>query len=147
MTTRQFTITRTFDAPRTLVWRAWTDPSLAAEWWHPTGFTTDAATLRIDLREGGEYGYVMTSPDGEDYPTGGRYLAVRAPEHLRFTWGEPGDDDAPVITIDLAEIDGDRTEMTFHVAGIDADLGADDSVHDGWMQAFDALDATLAAAS
>ncbi|SDH66953.1 SRPBCC family protein [Agrococcus jejuensis] len=148
MTDRQFTITRTFDAPRALVWRAWTDPTIAAHWWHPHDVTTDPASVHVDLRVGGRYGYVMTGPDGTEYPTGGTYLEVREPERLRCSWGFPDDpvDAAPILTIDLVETADGRTEMTFHVAGVDARVGADDSVHDGWSQAFEHLDVALAGA-
>lgn len=147
MTEPQFTITRTFDAPRALVWKAWTDPTLAAEWWHPDEVTTDPASVHVDLRVGGRYGYVMATADGTEYPTGGEYLEVREPDRLRMTWGEPGAaaSEAPVLTIDLAETADGRTEMTFHVAGVAPRVGADDSVHDGWVQAFDHLERTLEA--
>lgn len=143
MSEQGFTITRTIDADRATVWRAWTDPAIAARWWHPTGFTTDASTVRIDPRVGGEYGYVMTSPDDEQYPTGGRYLEVEGPRRLRCTWGEPGDEKAPELTIELDDAGEGRTAMTFTVDGVEPRPGEDDSVHDGWQQAFDALDDVL----
>lgn len=140
MTDRQFTITRTFDVPRERIWQAWTDPAIAARWWHPHGVTTKDDSVRIDLREGGSYTYTMVSESGEEYPTGGTYLEVREPERLRFTWGSPGDgDDAPVVTVDLRDSDG-RTEMTFHVLGVDDDSGSPESIHDGWVEAFENLE-------
>lgn len=45
MTEKQFTIVREFDAPRTTIWRAWTDPTLAAKWWHPHGLVTPAESV------------------------------------------------------------------------------------------------------
>lgn len=142
----EFTITREFDAARAEVWRAWTDPEVAAQWWHPHGVTTKEGSVRIDLREGGSYGYTMVGPNGEEWPTGGDYLEVREPERLRFTWGDPADMSgrtAPVITVDLVETAADRTEMTFRLQGLPDDSGADASVHDGWSEAFEVLDATL----
>ena len=88
---KQFTITRTFDAPREAVWRAWTDPSVATQWWHPAGMTTRADSVAIDLREGGTYAYTMVDPDGSEHPATGTYLEIRPLEHLRFTWGFAGD--------------------------------------------------------
>lgn len=143
MSEQSFTLTRVLDADRDAVWQAWTDPAVAARWWHPAGFTTDAASVRVDPRAGGEYAYVMTSPDGEDHPTGGRYLEVTAPERLRCTWGEPGDDDAPELTIDLVDGGRGRTVMTFRVDGVEPRQGDPDSVHDGWQEAFDALEEVL----
>lgn len=138
---KQFTIRRTFDAPREDVWRAWTDPLVAARWWHPDGMTTRPESVRMDLREGGTYAYTMVGPDGGEYPTTGTYLEVQHLERLRFTWGGPGDDsrEAPVITVALADTQDGRTAMTFHVDGVDGRPG-DDDVYDGWASAFDILD-------
>lgn len=142
----EFTITREFDAPRTQVWCAWTDPEIAARWWHPRDVTTLEGSVHIDLREGGSYGYTMVGPNGEEWPTGGEYLEVREPERLRFTWGDPADTsgrEAPVITVDLLETTGNRTTMTFRLQGLPNDSGNDASVFDGWTEAFVELDATL----
>jgi uncharacterized protein YndB with AHSA1/START domain len=57
---------RKLDAPRNLVYRAWTDPELLAEWWGPHGFTNTFHTF--DLRPGGVWEYTMHGPDGADYP-------------------------------------------------------------------------------
>lgn len=145
---KQFTITREFDAPRDAVWRAWTDPTIAAQWWHPHEVVTKEGTTRIDLREGGSYAYTMVIPDGTEYPTGGEYLEVREPERLRFTWADPGDPvaEAPIITIDLAELDGGRCAMTFHLQGLGDDRGSEHGVYDGWTEAFEELDGVLAGA-
>lgn len=148
-TTQQFTITRTLDAPRETVWRAWTDPRLAAQWWHPHGLATPTDSVQIDLREGGSYRYTMVLEEtGEQWPTGGEYLEVREPERLRFTWADPGDDraEAPVITVDLAELPDGRCELTFHLLGIDDDRPSEHGVFDGWSEAFDELADALASA-
>jgi len=147
-TTKQFTITRAFDAPRAAVWRAWTDPAIAAQWWHPHEVVTPPESVEIDLRVGGTYRYVMVAPDGSEYPTGGEYLELREPERLRFSWADPGDAvaDAMLITIDLRELPDDRCEMTFHLAGVDEDRATEESIHAGWSEAFVELDAALARA-
>jgi uncharacterized protein YndB with AHSA1/START domain len=146
MSVPQFTIKRTFDATREQVWRAWTDPELAALWWHPHQVTTPPESLSIDLREGGRYAYLMIAPDGSKFPTAGTYLEIREPERLQFTWGRPedADDEAPVITVDLVETADGRCEMTFQVRGIGDDRSADDSTYQGWTEAFEELDAALA---
>lgn len=146
MSTKQFTITRTFEAPRETVWQAWTDPAIAATWWHPHGLVTPRDSVQVDLREGGSYRYTMVVEEsGEQWPTGGEYLAVREPEHLQFTWGDPGDPrgDAMRITIDLRELPDARCEMTFHLLGIDEDRVSEQSVFGGWTEAFEELDAAL----
>jgi uncharacterized protein YndB with AHSA1/START domain len=62
-------ITRIFDAPRELVWKAWTDPKHMAQWWGPQGFTNPVCEL--DVRVGGAWRIVMRSSDGIEYPCGG----------------------------------------------------------------------------
>ncbi|HEX9808116.1 MAG TPA: SRPBCC domain-containing protein, partial [Alphaproteobacteria bacterium] len=53
VTSREITITRVFDAPRELVWKAWTEPETFKQWWGPKGYTTPSC--RIDFRVGGVY--------------------------------------------------------------------------------------------
>lgn len=143
----QFTITRIFDAPRELVWRAWTESADAAEWWHPRGIQIKGGSVAMDVRPGGRYAYTMVSPaDGGEYPTAGVYREVDRPRRLVFTWGSPDDpgDAAPVVTVDLRELEGGRTEMLFHVRGVSGRPG-DADVYDGWDSAFDLLGEQLAA--
>lgn len=150
MSAQEFTIHRTFDAPRDIVWRAWTDPTIAALWWHPHEVTVPAESLSIDLRVGGHYEYVMIDPTGGRWPTAGEYLEIREPERLRFTWGAPDDprpgDEDPVITVDLTDAGDGRTAMTFHLSGLGDDRGDEHGVHDGWTEAFEELDGVLAEA-
>ena len=61
----ELTITRIFDAPRDLLWKAWTEPERVMRWWGPKGFTSPVC--KIDLRIGGSYLFCMLSPDGEEY--------------------------------------------------------------------------------
>jgi uncharacterized protein YndB with AHSA1/START domain len=63
---REILITRTFDAPRELVWEAWTNPKHVTHWWGPNGFTTTIE--KMDVRVGGVWKHVMHGPDGTDYP-------------------------------------------------------------------------------
>ncbi|ANJ28420.1 SRPBCC family protein [Agromyces aureus] len=139
---KQFTITRVFDAPREVVWNAWTDPDEAAIWWHPRGIETPRDSVVIDARPGGSYRYTMIAPDGTEYPTFGVYREITPPSRLVFTWGSPGDPDdlVPVISIDLAVHGeaGEQTLMTFHVQGVEGAAG-DEYVYDGWDSAFDLL--------
>src|SRR5437762_2014697 len=58
-------ITRVFDAPRALVWKAWTDPQYVMQWWGPKGFT--APFCKIDFRVGGKFLCCMKSPDGQEW--------------------------------------------------------------------------------
>ncbi len=130
----QFSITRMFDAPRELVWRAWTDEAELAHWQHPFGVETDSVSL--DVRVGGRYRYTMTNADtGQEFPTGGEYIEVEPFDQLVFTWGDPDAavDEVPVITLTFIP-HGDRTELVFHLRGIEGKPG-DGFVYDGWDEA------------
>lgn len=76
-------LTRVFDAPRTLLWKAWTDPKMLAQWFGPRGFTSSVPEL--DVRVGGALRIVMHGPDGNDYPMKGVFREVIAPKRLVFT--------------------------------------------------------------
>jgi uncharacterized protein YndB with AHSA1/START domain len=76
-------IVRVFDAPRALVWQAWTDPNMMAQWFGPRQFTSSVPEL--DARAGGKLRIVMHGPDGNDYPMKGEFLEVVAPERLVFS--------------------------------------------------------------
>jgi uncharacterized protein YndB with AHSA1/START domain len=145
-TTPEFTITRIFDAPRDLVWRAWTERDELAAWFAPFGVTTHSVS--VDLRVGGRYAYTMVDDaTGETFPTGGEYLEITPVERLVFTWGEPDApvDSSPVVSLTFSESggNGQDTEMVFHLRGI-AGRPGDDNVHDGWDQALSNLGRYLA---
>jgi uncharacterized protein YndB with AHSA1/START domain len=84
-TGREFVITREFDAPRELVFQAWTDPKHLAQWWGPRGFTNPVCEW--DIRPGGKIYDVMRAPNGARYPMGGEFREIVAPEKLVFTSG------------------------------------------------------------
>jgi uncharacterized protein YndB with AHSA1/START domain len=81
----EFVITREFDAPRELVFKAWTDPKQLAEWWGPKGFTNPVC--KWDVRPGGKIYDVMRAPNGVDYPMGGEFREITPPERLVFACG------------------------------------------------------------
>ena len=80
-------LTRLFDAPRELVWRAWTDPKMFAAWWGPHGFT--APVCELVVRVSGTINVHMKGPDGSPWetpmPMGGEFLEIVPPERLVFT--------------------------------------------------------------
>jgi uncharacterized protein YndB with AHSA1/START domain len=78
----ELVLTRTFDAPRDLVFKLWTDPKHLHHWWGPAGFTT--TVHEMDVRPGGAWRYSMRGPDGKDYPFNGEYVEVVPPEKLVF---------------------------------------------------------------
>jgi uncharacterized protein YndB with AHSA1/START domain len=70
----RMTITRVFDAPRELVWNAWTDPKYVMQWWGPQGFT--APVCKMDFRVGGKFLCCMRSPDGQEFWNAGEYHEI-----------------------------------------------------------------------
>jgi uncharacterized protein YndB with AHSA1/START domain len=67
-------ITRVFDAPRELVWKAWTDPKYVMQWWGPKGFT--APVCKMDVRVGGKSLCCMKTPDGQEFWNGIEYHEI-----------------------------------------------------------------------
>lgn len=141
----ELTITRVFDAPRSLVFKAWTEPERAARWGGPEGFTTTSSTM--DVRPGGRYRSCIRSPEGVDHCMQGVYREVVEPERLVFTFawedaeGRPGRE--MLVTITLAE-DGGRTRMTFHQAVFES-VEDRDGHREGWSSSFDLLERYLVA--
>jgi uncharacterized protein YndB with AHSA1/START domain len=108
---RTIVTTRMFDAPRELVFEAWTDPKHLVQWWGPNGFTT---TIRaIDVRPGGVWRFVMHGPDGVDYENRIVYEEIVKPERLVYSHGGGGDVE-PVqfqVTVTFEDHDG-KTKLT-----------------------------------
>ena len=80
---RELVITRTFDAPREIVFKMWTDPNHMAQWWGPHGFTNPVCEL--DVRPGGAIRIDMRGPEGTVYPMTGTFREIVRPERLVFT--------------------------------------------------------------
>lgn len=72
--------TRIFDAPRELVFEAWTNPEHLAKWWGPNGFTN--TFHKFDLRPGGTWEFVMHGPDGVNYPNKSVFIEIVRPERI-----------------------------------------------------------------
>ena len=79
----ELVLTRVFDAPRELVFKAWTDAKRVAQWWGPHQFTNPVCEL--DARPGGAIRIHMRGPDGTVYPMTGVYQEVVEPERIVFT--------------------------------------------------------------
>jgi uncharacterized protein YndB with AHSA1/START domain len=104
-------MTRVFDAPRELVFRAFTDPALIAQWWGPANQATRFD--QQDLRPGGQWRYVKIAPDGTEYVFHGEFREVVPPERLVNTFAIVGMPGEPQLQIfDFMEEEG-RTTMTF----------------------------------
>jgi uncharacterized protein YndB with AHSA1/START domain len=72
--TERMVVTRVFDAPRELVWKAWTDPQYVMQWWGPKGFT--ALVCKMDFRVGGKFLYCTRTPDGQEFWHSGEYHEI-----------------------------------------------------------------------
>lgn len=154
-TDRGITIVRKLDAPRELVFQAWTDPDHLT-WYHGPGPGQPHPTT-VDLRVGGAWRIHMIENEERSYTTGGVYTEIVPPEKLVFTWGavdgwpsidpdQPGDN--PTVTVLLKDL-GDATEMTFQVTF--ADDVTDERIQEwfalgirrGWAETLDRLNPYL----
>ena len=153
------TIERVFDAPREVVWRAFTEPEHFMRWYGPQGVAMSAC--EIDLQVGGRHLFGLRMPDGRDYWTSGVYLEIVPLERFVCTdsmtdehgnavtpshYGMGGD--TPIettVTVSLDDLGDGRTMVTLSQAGWpDQNMAA--GAGGGWNQAFDKLAELLAAA-
>jgi uncharacterized protein YndB with AHSA1/START domain len=134
-------ITRTFDAPKHLIYRAWTTPELVKRWWNAKRGAVTVAD--IDLRVGGRWRWVMVTQGDVEVAFSGEYREIVPDERLVFTEVfEMFPDAAAVTTISLAERDG-RTTMTCHVRHRnrqERDAHIDSGMESGMQDAFDLLE-------
>lgn len=140
-------IIRVFDAPRALVWQAWTDPKMMAQWFAPKHFTNPVCEL--DVRPGGQLRIVMRGPDGNEYPCAGVFCEVVKPERLVFT-NNAVDSDGKILlegltTVTFAEQDG-KTTMALHTHAVGRVPIAKQmlaGMKAGWTQSIDKLEELL----
>ena len=141
-------IVRVFDAPRALVWKAWTDPTMMAQWFGPRGFTSSVPEL--DVRVGGSLRIVMRGPDGNEYPMKGVFREVVVPERLVFSNIAVDQDGNHLLegetSVTFAEQAG-KTTLTLktHAVGrvpIAPQMLA--GMEAGWTQSIDKLEALVA---
>ena len=156
--TEELVIERVFDAPRELVWKAWTEPEAMMQWWGPKGYTTPHSEM--DLRVGGKWLSCMRSPDGQDIWGVGVYREVVPLERIVTTdsfsdehgnvvpashYGMEGDFPLEMLITVTFEDLGGKTKMTLRHAGLPAgehQAGA----NQGWSESLDKLAEYLAAA-
>ena len=137
---RELVMTRTFDAPRTLVYEAWTERQHLERWQGaPQGFTV--TTEQSDIRPGGAFRICMRSPEGVDHWLQGVYREVVAPERLVFThtWldAERKPTTETLVTITFAERGG-KTDLTLSQSGFKSEESR--AGHEGgWASTFDRL--------
>jgi uncharacterized protein YndB with AHSA1/START domain len=144
---RELTLVRVYDAPRALVFKAFTDPVHLARWWGPHGFSTPVC--EFDARPGGALHIHMRAPDGSVHVARGEIREIVAPERLSFTIGVVEDDGSirfeNLTTVTLVERAG-KTELTLQVRVLQATAAAAANLGGmrvGWGQSLDRLGALL----
>jgi uncharacterized protein YndB with AHSA1/START domain len=148
---RALVITRVFDAPRELVFKAWTDPTQVAQWWGPKGFTNPVC--EVDARPGGAIRILMRAPDGVDHPMTGFFREVVAPERLVFTnvaVDQAGNPLLEGLTTVTFAAHGGKTKLTVQTRAVGLVAHAArmlEGMEAGWTQSIDRLEAHVARAS
>ena len=128
---RSLVTTRTFDAPRELVWKAWTDPQQLARWFPPDHFTLP--TCELDVRPGGRVRIAMQGPDGGRFPASGVYREVVPNERVAFTLaGDEGGPPPEVLMTVVFEDEGGKTKLT--ITQTMATAAVYDSMRDGMSE-------------
>jgi uncharacterized protein YndB with AHSA1/START domain len=145
---RSLVLTRVFDAPRSRVFQAWTDPEDLFVWGAPHGFTVTQSDG--DARPGGPWRAAMRSPDGTEHRNGGVYLEVEEPARLVYTFAWDDADGSAghetIVTILFDEQEGGEqeggTRMTFRQETFESTAERDGHAG-GWSEAFERLDQRL----
>lgn len=140
----QIHIRREFNAPKHLVWRAYTTPELVKRWWAGEKGTVTGA--EIDLRPGGRWRYVMEANGGFEVAFHGEYREVQAPDRISYTEvfeGIPNaEDHASLVTVTITETDG-RSSMDVlceYVDRTDRDAVIDSGMESGMQESMDQLE-------
>jgi uncharacterized protein YndB with AHSA1/START domain len=112
---REIVISCVFDAPREVVWNAWTDPQQVVNWWGPRGFTT--TIHEMDVQPGGVWSHTMHGPDGTDYPNKSVFVEVMKPERIVYSHGggRAGGTAAHFESTWTFEAQGDKTNLTIQM--------------------------------
>lgn len=144
---RELVVTRTFNGPVNLVFKAWTTPELLMRWWAPESFGIKLVGCEADARTRGRYRFVFDVP-GQPEPMAffGRYLEVTPPK--RIVWTNEETDGDSVTTVTFEERDG-KTHLVLQDLypsknALDAALASEST--GGWPEQFDQLDKVLSGA-
>ena len=141
----ELVITRLFDVPRELVWKAWTDPEHRVRWMGPQGFT--GSIVKMDLRSGGAYRFRLHSADGTELWQQGVYREVVAPGRIVCTYVWTDAEGNPIqpetlLTITFEE-HGGKTRLTLYQVLFES-AAARDSHRGGWTSSLQRLAEYLA---
>jgi len=155
--TERMVITRVFDAPRDLVWKAWTDPKYVMQWWGPNGFTVPFC--RMDFRVGGKFLCCMKAPDGQEFWNGGEYHEIVLHEKIVYSmyfadakgnkvegahYGIEHEaiEDAYDVTI-FEDLGNGQTKLTL-IGNEPAESAKNSGQLEGWIQILDKIAAVIA---
>ena len=148
-TDEQILVTRDFDAPRHLVYKAWTTPELVKRWWHANRGTV--TVVEIDLRVGGKWRYVMVADDGMEVGFHGEYREIVPDERIVSTEvyeglpdGVSEEEGGTVNTVTFSEADG-RTTMTLLIqttSKVSRDAIIESGMESGMQDALELLEQT-----
>jgi uncharacterized protein YndB with AHSA1/START domain len=144
---RTLVLTRIFDAPRSLVFNAWTEPEHLMRWWGPRGYSTTVSEM--DLRPGGAYRFRMLSPEGVVHWWHGVIREIARPERIVWTCMVDDTDGRSISAETLLTVtfedQGGKTRLTLH-QGVFESVTGRDGHRGGWTSAFDRLAEFLAQA-
>lgn len=148
---RDVLITHVFDAPREMVFRAWTDPEILARWFAPNGCTLEVR--KMDLREGGTMHTCIRNPDYPDCWCVSTFLEITPPERIAFTMAladeegsrqtsdvvgkDPDWPDETTVTVTFAESEG-KTRLTLHQNAPES-VAKRTGAYPSWLQMLDRL--------
>ena len=113
----EVTITRTYDAPRELIFECMTTPEHLTHFWGPTGTSAPIDKIKIDLRPGGVFETVMVNDaTGEEYPSRGVYVEIDPPNKL--VWSEPDVEGGMTSSSTFVDLGNGRTEVVIHQTNV-----------------------------
>ncbi len=155
--TERMTITRVFDAPRELVWKAWTESKYVMQWWGPKGFT--APVCKMDFRVGGKSLFCMKTPDGQECWNGVEYHEIIPHEKIvssmYFSDSKGNKIEPEELGIEHEAIEGaydvtlfedlgnGQTRLT-HIGNEPTESAKDSGQLEGWIQTLDKVAAVVA---
>jgi uncharacterized protein YndB with AHSA1/START domain len=140
MTEQVLRFSRTFDAPRQLVFSCMIEPEHLTHFWGPTGTSAPLDQITVEARPGGAFRTVMVNDaDGNTYPTSARYLEVSPPELL--SWVE--DSSGMTVTATFTDLGGDRTQVDIEQTNVPARM-MDPAAQAGFLTSLDRFAAHLA---
>ena len=154
--TERMVVTRVFDAPRALVWKAWTDPKYVMQWWGPKGFTSPVC--KMDFRVGGKLLCCMKAPDGQEFWNAVEYHEIVLHEKIVYSMHfsdskgnkvEPEEygieheaiDDAHDVVI-FEDFGNGRTKLTF-IGSEPMESAKNSGQLEGWIETLDKVAAVV----